>query len=69
MGFKKYERNMSFLNLELSKILGSSWTQKFLKEIHDYLRWEPIERILLDVYPVVKAAQGIHRTTLWRFIS
>ena len=58
MGFKEYERNMSFLDLELSKTLGSSRTQKFLKEIHDYVRWEPIDRILMDVYPVGKAAVG-----------
>ncbi len=44
MGFKEYERNMSFLDLELSKTLGSSRTQKFLKEIHDYIRWEPFQR-------------------------
>jgi IS5 family transposase len=58
MGFKEYERNMSFLDLELSKTLGSSRTQKFLQEIHDYIRWEPFERILLDVYPVGKSAAG-----------
>ena len=58
MGFKEYERNMSFLDLELSKTLGSSRTQKFSKEIHDYIRWEGIERILMDVYPVGKAAVG-----------
>ncbi len=58
MGFKEYERNMSFLDLELSKTLGSSRTQKFLREIHDYVRWEPIDRILMDVYPVGKAAVG-----------
>jgi len=38
MGFKEYERNMSFLDLELSRTLGSSRTQRFLKEIHDYVR-------------------------------
>lgn len=38
--------------------MGSSRTQQFLKEIHDYIRWEPIERIVLDVYPVGKAAVG-----------
>ncbi|GEM_PF-1323122 len=41
MGFKEYERGMSFLDLELSKVLGPSRTQKFMKEIHDYIRWEP----------------------------
>lgn len=37
MGFKEYERNMSFLDLELSKTLGSSRTQKFLREYSDPL--------------------------------
>ena len=58
MGVKEYERNMSFLDLELSKTLGSSRTQKLLREINDYVRWEPIDRILMDVYPVGKAAVG-----------
>ena len=58
MGFKEYERNMSFLDLELSKTLGSSRTQKFLREIHDYIRWEPFQSILIDVYPVGKSAVG-----------
>ncbi len=58
MGFKEYERNMSFLDLELSKTLGSSRTQRFLKEIHDHIRWEPLERILKGVYPVGKSAVG-----------
>lgn len=50
MGFKEYERNMSFMDLELSKTLGFSRTQRFLKEIHDCIRWEPSELILLDVF-------------------
>jgi uncharacterized protein related to proFAR isomerase len=58
MGFKEFERNMSSLDLELNKTLGSSRTQKFLRKIHDYIRWEPIDRILLDVYPVGKSAVG-----------
>ncbi|MFY9112589.1 MAG: hypothetical protein WAP34_11685 [Desulfomonilia bacterium] len=58
MGFKEYERNMSFLDLELRETLGSSRTQKFLREIHDYIRWEPTDRIFFDVYPVGKVAVG-----------
>ena len=49
---------MSFLALELGKTLRSSRTQKLLEEIHDYIRWEQIERVLLDVYPVGKTAVG-----------
>ena len=56
MGFKEYERNMSFLGMELSKTLGTSRTQRVLKEIHDHIRWEPLERILHTEYPV-----GSHR--------
>lgn len=34
MGFKEYSGNMTSLDMELSKTLGSSRTQKFLREIH-----------------------------------
>ena len=44
MGYKEYEKNMSFLDMELSKTLGTSRTQRVLKEIHDHIRWEPLER-------------------------
>jgi len=30
MGFKEYEKNMSFLDMELSKTLGTSRTQRVL---------------------------------------
>ena len=38
MGFKEYEKSMSFLDMELSKTLGNSRTQRVLKEIHDHIR-------------------------------
>ena len=38
MGFKEYERNISFLDLKLNKTLGSSKTQKFLQKSHDYIK-------------------------------
>ena len=58
MGFKEYEKNVSFLDMELSKILGTSRTQRVLKEIHDHIMWEPLERILLADYPVGKSPVG-----------
>jgi transposase, IS5 family len=58
MGFKEYEKNMSFLDMELSKTLGTSRTQRVLKEIHDHIRWEPLERILIEDYPVGKSPVG-----------
>ena len=41
MGFKEYEKNMSFLDMELSKTLEASRKQRVLKEIHDHISWEP----------------------------
>ncbi len=29
-----------------------------MSEIHDHIRWEPVERILLGVYPVGKSSVG-----------
>ncbi len=58
MGFKEYEKNMSFLDMELSKTLGTSRTQRVLKEIHDHIRWEPLEKILLAEYPVGNSPVG-----------
>ena len=52
MGFKEYEKNKSFLDMELSKTQGTSRTQRVLKEIHEQIRWEPLKRILLEDYPV-----------------
>ncbi len=40
LGFKGYERSMSFLDYELSKTLRSSRAQRFLKLVHEYIRWE-----------------------------
>ena len=46
---------MGFLNMELSKTLGTSRTARVLKEIHDHIRWEALKRILLEDYPVGKS--------------
>ncbi len=58
MGYKEYEKNMSFLDMELIKTLGTSRTQRVLKEIHDHISWGPLERILLEDYPVGKSPVG-----------
>ena len=58
MGFKEYEKNMSFLDMESSKTLGASTTQRVLKKIHDHIKWEPLERILLEGYSVGKSLVG-----------
>jgi len=49
---------MSILDMELSRTLGASRTQLVVKEIHDHIRWAPLERILLAEYPVGKSPVG-----------
>lgn len=58
MGFKKYEMNIRFLDMELCKSLETSRTQQVLKEIHDQIRWEPLMMILIAEYPVGKLLVG-----------
>lgn len=52
MGIKGYRKIISFLDMELSETLGTSRKQRVLKEMHDHILWEPLERILLEDYPV-----------------
>lgn len=33
MGYKEYDRNISFTEMEMSQIVGSSRTQKLLREM------------------------------------
>ena len=58
MGFKNYDRNMSFADMEMDRVLGSSRTQRFLSEIDDHISWKPIEKILVKDYPVGKSVKG-----------
>ena len=58
MGFKEYSKNLSFMDVELRRILGNSRTQKFLSEMNASIDWDPIEAILLETYPVGKADCG-----------
>ena len=58
MGFKKYRKNMSFMDLELKRIFGRSRTQQFLPEVDKRIDWEPIKQILLSRYPTGKSDVG-----------
>jgi len=58
MAFKEYSKNMSFLDMELARILGVSRTQKLLNEINKHIDWRPIEEILVKGYPVGKSSVG-----------
>ncbi len=58
MRFKEYERNMSFLDMELNKTLGATRTQRVLQKFHDHIRRETLERILPEKYSVGKSLVG-----------
>jgi len=58
MGFKRYDRGMSFMDMELRRIWGKSRTQRLLADIDSHVNWEPIDRILVEAYPVGKSEYG-----------
>jgi len=43
MGFKKYGREMSFMDIELRRILGKSRTQRLLADMDSHINWKPTE--------------------------
>ena len=52
MAFKEYDHQPSFLEIELSNIIGKSRTQKFLLNVDSCIDWEPLESIVTSNYPV-----------------
>ena len=58
MAFKEYDHRPSFLEIELSNIIGKSRTQKFLSDVDSYIDWEPLESIVTSNYPVGQSDYG-----------
>lgn len=58
MGFKKYERRPTFLDMELSKVMGQSRTQRFLSEVDSAIDWKPIGETITSLYPVGHSVYG-----------
>ena len=58
MAFKEYDHRPSFLDIELSNIIGKSRTHKFLSEVDSYIDWEPLERVVTSNYPVGQSEYG-----------
>ena len=52
MAFKEYSRRPSFLEIELSSVMGKSRTQQLLSEIDSNINWAPIEAMITSRYPV-----------------
>ena len=49
---------MSFMDLELKRVLGRFRSQQFLSEVEKQINWAPIEQILLSSYPTGKSGVG-----------
>ena len=58
MAFKEYDHKPSFLEIELSNIIGKSRTQKFLSGIDSCIDWEPLKSIVTPGYPVGQSDYG-----------
>lgn len=52
MAFKEYDRNPTFLDMEIQRAVTHSRNLQVLSEIDAVITWEPIEKILLEHYPV-----------------
>ncbi len=58
MAFKEYSKNLSFMDVELKRIFGRSRTQQFLSDLNGQIDWKPIEKLLVESYPVGKSEFG-----------
>jgi len=58
MAFKQYDRRPSFLDIELSNVIGKSRTHKFLSEVDSCIDWDPLEEIVTSNYPVGQSEYG-----------
>jgi len=58
MAFKEYNRRPSFLEIELSSVMGKSRKQQLLSEIDSNIDWEPIESMIISRYPVGHSIYG-----------
>ena len=58
MSFKQYDHSPSFLDIELSNVIGKSRTHKFLSEVDSCIDWKPLEAIVTSTYPVGQSVYG-----------
>lgn len=50
MGFKVFNRNLGFADVELKEVMGKSRTQNFLDRVNQVVDWEPLEKMLKKEY-------------------
>jgi IS5 family transposase len=58
MAFKRFDKNLSFADLEMAAILEKTRSQSYLGEINQVIDWTPIEELLQKDYPVGQSTLG-----------
>jgi hypothetical protein len=58
MAFKAYDRNPAFLDMEIQKAVSHPRNKQSLSEIDATINWEPIEKIVMENYPVGQSELG-----------
>jgi IS5 family transposase len=58
MGFKVFNLNLGFTDVELKEAMGKSRTQNFLDQVNQVVNWEPIEQLLKKGYPLGDCLKG-----------
>jgi len=58
MAFNEYNRKPTFLDMEIQRGFENSRTRQILPEIDETIRWEPLEKIVAEHYPVGQSESG-----------
>jgi transposase, IS5 family len=58
MAFKEYDKNPTFLDMEIQRAVTHSRNQQVLSEIDAVINWESIEKIVQENYPVGQSEFG-----------
>ena len=58
MAFKEYDRKPTFLDMEIQRAVSHPRNKQSLSEIDATINWEPIEKIVMENYPVGQSEFG-----------
>lgn len=58
MAFKEYDRNPTFLDMEIQKAVSHPRNKQSLSGIDATINWEPIEKLVMENYPVGQSEFG-----------
>ena len=58
MAFKEYNKNPTFLDMEIQRAVSHPRNKQSLSEIDATINWEPIEKIVNENYPVGQSELG-----------